>query len=108
MAVNPVGADSAHRNPMRTPNILDLKINGCTPFLSHGDAASERLADAYAILAVMSQAFEGAHEAACLGDKRETIDNMSYNLVARALDGVASLVAYAQHHIDASEKEARS
>lgn len=100
MAKPQVQADSAGRNPVSAPNILELKINGSTPFLSHADAANDRLADAHAILLVMSQAFEGAHEAGFLSETRETIDHLSQRIVARALDAVSNLVAYAQYHID--------
>lgn len=100
MANPQVQADSARRNPVRKPDILELHMSGMTPFLSHGDAANERLGDAHAILQILSQAFEGAYEASQQEGSRETIALMNQRIVARALDGVASLIAYAQHHLD--------
>lgn len=106
MAVETLGADSAHRNPVRdarVPDILNLTINGTTPFLSHRDAADDRLSDAHAILQVMSCAYMDAQSALSQGGKRETIETVSPGLISEALDAVANLIAYAQYHLDAKE-----
>lgn len=108
MALSSVRADPADHNPASAPNILNLKLNSVTPFLSHRDAVNDRLADAHAILLVMSAAYQDAQEG--IGDEcpRESIATVSPGLIAKALDAVSNTIAYAQYHLDAASKERRS
>lgn len=111
MAVHPVGAETARRNPVRVasaPDILNFKLNGTTPFLSHRDAANDRLSDAHAILVIMSRAYLDAQDALSDSSRRETIETIPPGIISEALDAVSNLIAYAQYHIDAVEQEARS
>lgn len=101
-------ADDAGRNPVSAPNILNFKLNGVTPFLSHRDAANDRLSDAHALLIVLARAYDCAQEAMEKDPKLDTIESVPPGLISEALDAVSNLVAYAQYHIDAAGQEARS
>lgn len=95
-----LGAKSAHRNAARDCDILKLKINGVTPFLSHPDCVNDRLSEAHAFLMVLSAGFLDADDALSDPKQRETITGLRPRIIAQALEGVAALVAYAQHHTD--------
>ena len=87
-------------------DITTFKINGTTPFWSHGDSADERLSEAHAMLSLLA----GAHNV-CEGidpDEREPFENTRHCITARALDGIATLVALAQHHTDMAHEQRRT
>lgn len=86
--------------PTTTPPTLEgLKITGVTPFWSPADARDEELAQAHALLLALSAGYETCAES---GQGGPAFDTLTYPLKARALDGIATLIALAQHHSDAA------
>ncbi|BEU99979.1 hypothetical protein [Novosphingobium olei] len=85
---------------------MDFRINGCSIAVSHRDAADERLNEAHALLQALSLAFEDAENPTYPPNDRCPITDLPPRLVAKAIDGVTSLVAYARFHIeqDAGER----
>lgn len=79
---------------MTTPTLEAFKINGVTPFWSAGDAHDECLAQAHAITLCLSAAHDSSE------DGNDTFDTLTHTLKARALNGVATLLAMAQHQAD--------
>lgn len=80
-------------------DILNLRMNGTTPVLRHPDGINDRLREARAMLVVLEQAFRTAAEV----DGRDgigTITDLNPTIIADAIEGVASMLAYAQFHHD--------
>lgn len=77
-----------------TPTLEAFKINGVSPFWSPADASDECLAQAHAITLCLSAAHDSCE------DGNDTFDTLTPKLKARALDGVATLLALAQHQAD--------
>ncbi len=78
--------------------IEGFRINGITPFWSPADAADQQLAQAHALLTLLS----GAHSV-CDGitsDQADHFENVRHGVTASALEGIASLIALAQFQID--------
>lgn len=79
-----------------------FKINGTTPFHSPGDTVDEALGQAHALLTLLSGA-----ESVCdvvtyeQGDAYESLRN---GIQARALDGIGTLVAFAQFNLDVTRE----
>lgn len=95
-------------NSVSAPDILKFKLNGTSPFLSHRDAANDRLSDAHAILLFMSRAYQCAQDALGKNPDLDTIESIPPGVISEALDAVCNLVSYAQYHIDAADEGARS
>jgi pyrroline-5-carboxylate reductase len=77
------------------PSLNDLSINGMTPFAGNRDGADQLLAEAHALLTLLSGAYdcaEGATESAA-----DAVVNIRPGITARALNGIATLIALAQH-----------
>lgn len=96
-------------NDMATPpvrnrlDLLTLHINGTTPFLSHGDCLNDRLAEASALLTVMSSAFEVADEGIGTPGGDAIVDSIAtlrHGIYARAFEGIQTLVHLALYHAD--------
>ena len=81
-----------------TPSLEAFKINGVSPFWSPADAADEHMAQAHALLTLLA----GAHGVCDQidTDSADPFDNIRHGITARALDGIASLVAIAQYQTD--------
>lgn len=105
--------ESAHANPTRSrnldestvralPRIEDLVVAGMNPF--SGGEPDAFLSEAVCLLTVLSQAFDTADD---IGDRPvmrsdglqadNNLDTIRPGIIARALSGVATLVALAQH-----------
>lgn len=82
-----------------TPTLEGFKITGVTPFWSPADAHDEELAQAHALLLALSAGYESCAESGQVG---LAFDTLTYPLKARALEGIATLIALAQHHSDAA------
>jgi len=78
-------------------SLFDLRINGTTPFLSHGDSITDRIREARGLVGVLESAFRTARDARNHPEV-DTINNLNPEIVADALDGIATLLALAQHH----------
>lgn len=80
------------------PSLSALKINGTTPFWSHGDGAYQRLSEAHAILTLL----RGAHNVC--EDAGETVAdafaNIRHEIKGCALEGIGTLIALVQYHLD--------
>lgn len=107
MANTPLQADSAHDNSVAPlPKLNELRINGTAPFgISYADSADQRLAEAHAILLVFVSAHDCAEEAG--NDAADSFHNLRHAITARALEGVATLIALAQHCEDCAQAERR-
>lgn len=103
MANSNLQADSADRNDVRA-NLLNFQINGVSPAISHGDATTARLEEAHAVLTVLSFAFEDAATVGRETGDRIPITHLNERLIARAIEGAASLVAYASYHATQGEE----
>lgn len=79
----------------QAPCIRDFKLNGTSPFRNHANSADQRIEEAHALLLTLSAAFASADDA-----KERTPGEVRPTIVAQALQGVATLVALAQHHTD--------
>ena len=93
MADFSLGADSAR------DNLLALRINGTTPFLSHGDGLADRIREASGLVRVLESAFRTARDARNHPEV-DTINSLNPEIVADALEGISTLLALAQHHND--------
>ena len=80
-------------------DILNLRVNGTTPFLSHGDGVNDRLREARALLLLLESAFRTAHDARNIVEV-DTINNLNPVIVADAIEGIATLLALGQFHED--------
>lgn len=86
----------------RAPTLTDFKLNGTAPFWSHANSADQRIEEAHAILLTLSGAFASADDA-----KEGTPGEVRPAIVAQALQGIATLIALAQHHADVHAFETR-
>jgi len=104
MAVAELRGQSGQENPkIQYPPIDGVKINGASPFWSHGDGASERLSEAYALLTML----RGAHDVceAVQPEFADAFDNVRHEIQGKALEGIATLIALAQYHLDCAGAE---
>lgn len=86
------------------PPLCDLKINGVRPFYSHG-GASERLAEAYRLLTMLRSAHDVCEAAEpAIAD---AFDNVRHEIQGRALEGIGTLIALAQYHLDCADSDRR-
>ena len=119
MAVTELRGQGAQENlKAKLPALSDLKINGATPFWSHRDGASARLAEAYALLTMLRGAHDVCEEVSeqmkveKIGDQwvsgpdyADAFKNIRHEIQGRALEGVATLIALAQYQADCFEVE---
>lgn len=102
--VNAAQADSAHHESIQdtwTPKSLKaLSINGMTPFHSHTEGVNERLREAHALLAILASTYGNADEYSNHPQVEISLATMNFSFAQSALDGVATLLALAQHHYD--------
>ena len=100
MVVTPLHAeDAASNHAPAASDFLGLRMNDTIPFLSHGDGLNEALKQSRAIVMVLASAFRTAREASDFPEV-DTIKNLNPIIVSNALEGVATLIALAQHHYD--------
>lgn len=98
-------ADNTQASRMHIPALKDLKINGTSPFGSHADGVDERLAEARALLALLSGAHNVCEE---VGPARaDAFLELRSEIVGRALEGIGTLIALAQYHNDCAHAERR-
>lgn len=83
-------------------DVLDLRINGTTPFLTHRDSLNDRLGEASALLTVVETALHAADEAVSKGHESivDGIVSLRSGIYARAFEGIKTLVNLAQFHAD--------
>lgn len=83
--------------------IAQFTINGTTPFHCAASSADQCLAQAHALLTLLA----GAHDTcqAASEDVADSFDNIRHEITARALDGIASLVGFAQHFTDEADRK---
>jgi len=102
--VNAAQADCAHHESIQdtwTPKSLKaLSINGMTPFSSHTEGVNERLREAHALLTILASTYGNADEYRDQPYIEISLTTMNNSIVQSALDGVATLIALAQHHYD--------
>ena len=87
-------------------DLTTFKINGTTPFWSPGDVADTCLSQAYALLALLAGANEvcdSVRDEPC--EHGEPFDNLCHSTHARGLDGIATLIAFAQFNTDAAREK---
>jgi hypothetical protein len=104
MAVTEIRDHAARENKsIELPALGSLQVNGTAPFWSHPDGARERLDEAYAILMLL----QGAHQVCAeVGDNAaDAFATINHELSARALRGVASLIALSRHQEICAEAE---
>ena len=95
MTVAPLNREPRPVTP--APSLEALRMNGMSPFWSQADCASTQLNEAHALLTVMASAFNESGT--------EGVNAMNHAIIAAALDGIASLVALAQHHADCTQAQ---
>lgn len=86
------------------PTLKNLRINGVSPFGSSGDGVDERLEEAHALLLVIAAGFDADEECGRIGIE-SSLTNLRSGIVSKALGGLATLLALAQHHNDAATAE---
>ena len=97
MATNTLRADSACVTPApQLPALAELKINGVSPFWSHGDGMVERVAEAHAILTMLADRHDMAED----NRRLEAECDIRHEIQSRALAGVQTLLALAVYHSD--------
>ena len=79
-------------------DLCQFKINGVSLFNSHVDSADQRLTEAFALLNVITAAFDHAED----DNNSETckVTRLRAGIIARALDGVSTLIALSQFHTE--------
>jgi hypothetical protein len=104
MAVTELRDRTDRENPKpEIPSLSALTINGATPFWSHGDGAQQRLSEAYAILTLLRGAHNVCEEA---GDSAaDAFANIRHEIKGCALEGIGTLIALAQYHLDCADAE---
>jgi hypothetical protein len=83
-------------------NLTNFEINGITPFHSPADNAEEALAQAHAILTTLAGA-----EQVCdriTEDEADGYDNIRHAITGRALEGIATLIAFAQFNLNTARR----
>lgn len=88
------------------PELAKLKINGVSPFNSNRDGVEQRLAEAHALLTLLSGAHNVCEEAG--PELADGFDNLRHEISARALEGIGSLIALAQYHHECACAEDRA
>lgn len=79
-----------------------LTVNAANPFYSHRDGIGERLSEASALLTILASCHRDAHAYRNVSEVQVEISLTSMNdeIVASALEGVGTLIALAQHHLE--------
>lgn len=104
MAIAELPTKAGHGNPQtELPKLAAVRINGVAPFLSASDGASERLAEAYALLSLLKGAHEVCEEVGPL--HADAFATIRHEIQGRALEGIGTLIALAQYHLDCADAE---
>ena len=99
MAVAELLTKAGHANPeTELPKLSAVRINGVSPFYSARDGASDRLAEAFALLTVLKGAHDVCEEAG--EDAADAFATIRHEIHGRALEGIGTLIALAQYHLD--------
>ncbi len=98
--VNAAHQPESNQDISRGKSLKALRINGASPFYSHADGVSERLNEAHALLTVLSSTYGDADDYHNHPNVEISLTTMNYTIVQRAFEGVATLIALAQHHYD--------
>jgi hypothetical protein len=91
--------------PAEPPRLEQTKINGITAFWSPGDGIRERLEEAHALATMFAAAHQVLHEVT--DEQGEALQNLNDLVKKRAFEGIATLIAVAQYHLDAYEAGSR-
>lgn len=91
------------------PRLADFRINGVAPFWSAPDNAEQCMSEAHALLTVMSAAMEDSEyivgQQIDAGQRDSNFGSLRASIQARAVDGVARLIALAQYSADVDYRQ---
>ena len=88
------------------PTLGDVRVNGITPFMGPSEDLPARFEEAHALLTFMASAYRVCDEAGL--EKADALHNLNSDVKAKALEGIATLLALGLHHQEAGEAERRA
>jgi hypothetical protein len=104
MAVTTLQAESTRdKSAVNLPPLTQLRINGVTPFTTNRDAQDGLIAEAHALLMLLAGVYDCAEDAGAVA--ADAFLSTRPGITARALEGIASLIALAQHFEDCEQAE---
>jgi hypothetical protein len=97
--------DSISPTVVELPLLTELRINGVAPFNSIRDGRDMLIAETHALLTLLAAANDCANDAGAVA--ADALVSIRPGIIARALEGIASLIALSQHFEDCVQAERR-